>query len=435
MQRLLVLGAGTAGTMAVNKLRPLLAEDEWDITIVDQSEEHHYQPGYLFIPFGWYQPEQVVKPRKRLITRGVTQLTAEIDRVDTDANRVHLTDGRELPYDQLIIATGTHPTPSETPGLAEPNARERGVHSFYTLDDAVALRDAMQRFDGGQLVVNLIDLPIKCPVAPLEFAFLVEAWLHERGLREKTEVTYVTPLDGAFTKPLAAKELGGMFVDRGIELEADFMLEQVDLDEQCLVSYDERVVPFDLLVTIPINRGAAFVGRSGLGDELDHVRVNKHTFLAEDLDDVFALGDAANLPTSKAGSVAHFSLDVFVENFLRHIDGLDMHEQFDGHANCFIESGYGKAMLLDFNYDTEPLTGTFPFPELGPLKLLGENEANHWGKLAFRWIYWHLLLPGRPLPLHADMSMIGKERPPLPDQEPEAEQAPRRESALMEVSM
>ena len=411
MRHLVVLGAGTAGTMAVNKLRPRLHAAEWDITIVDRSEEHHYQPGYLFVPFGTYRPEEIVKPRARLIGPGIRQVTADIDEVMPDENLVRLGDGSELRYDQLIIATGTHPNPDETPGLGEPEARARGVHSFYTLEDAVALRDALERFDGGRLVVNLVDLPIKCPVAPLEFAFLAEAWLREHGLRDRTEVTYVTPLDGAFTKPLAARELGGMFDERGIALEADFMLERVDLDERLLVSYDEREVPFDLLVTVPLNMGAPFVARSGLGDELNHVKVDKHTFLAAGRDDIFALGDAANLPTSKAGSVAHFAVDVFVDNFLRHVDGLEMHERFDGHANCFIESGDGKAMLLDFNYDTEPLLGEFPLPEIGPLKLLAESEANHWGKLAFRWIYWHVLLPGRPLPLSASMSMLGKRRP------------------------
>jgi sulfide:quinone oxidoreductase len=431
MRRLLVLGAGTAGTMVVNKLRPRLPRDEWEITIVDQSVTHYYQPGYLFVPFGMYEPEQIVKPRERLIKDGIRQLTGVIEEVVTDAQLVRLEDGTELPYDQLVIATGTHPNPDETPGLAEPEAKERGVHSFYTLEDAIALRDAMERFDGGRLVVNLIDLPIKCPVAPLEFAFLAEAWLRERGLRERTELTYVTPLDGAFTKPLAARELGGMFDERGIALEPDFMLERVDLEEKQLVSYDEREVPFDLLVTVPLNMGAAYVARSGLGDELNHVKVDKHTFLADGHDDVFAIGDAANLPTSKAGSVAHFAVDVFVENFLRHVEGLPMQERFDGHANCFIESGDGKAMLLDFNYDTEPLLGTFPLPEVGPFRLLGENEANHLGKLAFRWVYWHLLLPGRPLPLSTSMPMLGKRRPPAPS----GNGAPASPRDLQEVSL
>jgi len=410
MRRLLVLGAGTAGTMTVNKLRRQLSNDEWEVTIVDQSEDHHYQPGYLFVPFGTYQPADIVKPRKHLITQGVRQITAEVDRVETDTNMVYLTNGSTLGYDQLVIATGTHPNPEETPGLADPNAKQHGVHSFYTLHDAVALRDALEAFDGGRLVVNLIDLPIKCPVAPLEFVFLAEAWLRERGLRDRTEVTYVTPLDGAFTKPLAARELGGMFDERDIALEPDFMLERIDLDAKEIVSYDERVIGFDLLVTIPLNFGAQFVGRSGLGDELNHVKVDKHTFLADGHDNIFALGDAANLPTSKAGSVAHFAVDVFVDNFVRHVAGLPMLERFDGHANCFIESGDGKAMLLDFNYDTEPLLGHFPLPKVGPLTLLAESEVNHLGKLAFRWIYWHMLLPGRPLPLSTAMPMLGKFR-------------------------
>jgi sulfide:quinone oxidoreductase len=432
MRRLLVLGAGTAGTMVVNKLRPRLPSEEWEITIVDRSEEHHYQPGYLFVPFGTYRPEEIVKPRRRLITDGVRQITAGIDRVDTDANVVHLEDGTELGYDQLVIATGTHPTPEETPGLAEPDAKDRGVHSFYTLEDSVALRDALQAFDGGRLVVNLIELPIKCPVAPLEFVLLAEAWLRERGLRERTEVIYVTPLDGAFTKPLAARELGGMFDERGIALETDFMLERIDLDAKRLVSYDEREIDFDLLVTVPLNLGAPFVARAGLGDELNHVKVDQHTFLADGHDDIFALGDAANLPTSKAGSVAHFAVDVFVANFVRHVAGLPMVERFDGHANCFIESGDGKAMLLDFNYDTEPLLGTFPLPQVGPLKLLAESEINHLGKLAFRWIYWHVLLPGRPLPLSASMSMLGKRRPPAPAVE---DDQPIGTHELQEVSL
>lgn len=415
MRRLLVLGAGTAGTMTVNRLRRRLSQDEWEVTIVDQSEEHHYQPGYLFVPFGTYQPADIVKPRKRLITTGVRQITGEIDRVDTGTNTVHLVNGSALSYDQLVIATGTHPNPQETPGLADPNAKRFGVHSFYTLEDSVALRDALEAFDGGRLVVNLIDLPIKCPVAPLEFVFLVEAWLRDRGLRDRTELTYVTPLDGAFTKPLAARELGGMFDERGIGLESDFMLERIDLDARQIVSYDERVIDFDLLVTIPLNFGARFVARSGLGDELNHVKVDKHTFLAEGHDNIFALGDAANLPTSKAGSVAHFAVDVLVENFVRYTAGLPMLERFDGHANCFIETGDGKAMLLDFNYEIEPLLGRFPLPKVGPLTLLAESEANHLGKLAFRWIYWHMLLPGRPLPLSTSMPMLGKVRPSATD--------------------
>jgi sulfide:quinone oxidoreductase len=254
-------------------------------------------------------------------------------------------------------------------------------------------------------------MPIKCPVAPLEFTFLADAFFREHGIRDQVEITYVTPLSGAFTKPVASRYLGGMLDERKITLESDFMVERVDEETKALVSYDEREVPFDLLVTIPLNMGADFVARSGLGDELNYVPVDKGTLLADGYENVWAVGDASNIPASKAGSVAHFSVEIFTENFLQHIAGLPMLERFDGHANCFIESGDGKAMLIDFNYDTEPLPGKYPLPGIGPLSLLKETEINHWGKLMFRWVYWNALLPGRELPLPALMSMAGKELP------------------------
>jgi sulfide:quinone oxidoreductase len=258
--------------------------------------------------------------------------------------------------------------------------------------------------------VHVVDMPIKCPVAALEFAFLADAYFRRRGVRDRIELVYATPLSGAFTKPVASRLLGRMLEERRIALEPDFVVERVDPGSRALVSYDEREIPFDLLVTVPLNMGADLVARSGLGDELNQVAVDRHTFLSKHFDNIFALGDAADLPTSKAGSVAHFAVDVFVENFLQHVSGQPMTGSFDGHANCFVESGDGKALLIDFNYDVEPLPGTYPVPYVGPFQLMKETRVNHWGKLAFRWAYWNLLLPGRPLPLPAHMSMAGKVR-------------------------
>jgi sulfide:quinone oxidoreductase len=407
MKKLLVLGAGTAGTMAANKLRPRLAASEWEITVVDSATKHHYQPGFLFVPFGTYRPDQIVKPMARLLAPGIDLLHGEIERVEADESRVLLTDGTQLDYDQLIIATGTHPRRDQTDGL-ESDEYGRTIHDFYTIEGATALHDVLARWDGGRLVMNVVEMPIKCPVAPLEFLFLADAFFTERGMRDRVELVYATPLDGAFTKPVASRYLGAMLERRGIAVEPDFMTMEVDPERQALVSYDEREIPYDLLVTVPVNMGADFVERSGLGDELNHVEVDKYTFLSVDHDNVFALGDASNIPTSKAGSVAHFAVEIFVENFLHHIDGLPMTEQFDGHANCFIESGHGKGLLIDFNYDVEPLPGKYPLPGVGPFSLLEETEANHWGKMMFKWTYWNVLLPGRELPLPSAMSMAGK---------------------------
>jgi sulfide:quinone oxidoreductase len=406
-KRLVVLGAGTAGTMVVNRLHRTLPSDDWVITVVDRDDVHDYQPGYLFMAFGTNSPQQVRRHKRPLINHGVNVLLAEVDRVDPQARVVHLGDGRELPYDQLVIATGTTPRPDQVPGTLGPQWHHE-VGEFYTYEGALALRERLAGFNGGRLVVHITEMPIKCPVAPLEFTFLADDFLTRRGLRDRTEIVYVTPLDGAFTQPVASEALGAMLEEKGVTVEPDFMIERIDQDRKVIVSYDEREIAYDQLVTIPLNMGADFVARSGLGDELNYVPVDKHTMQSTAHPQIWALGDAGNLPTSKAGSVAHFSVEVFVENFLEQAAGRPMTHSFDGHANCFVESGHGKALLLDFNYDTQPLTGHFPFPKVGPMTLLGESRANHLGKLAFRHVYWNALLPGRPLGLPAEMSMTGK---------------------------
>ncbi len=407
MKKLLVLGAGTAGTMIVNRLRRRLDAHEWDITVVDQDDVHHYQPGYLFLPFGTYSPAQVTRSRHATLLDGVDLVIGDVDRVDAATNTVTLEGGRVLAYDYLVIASGTTPRPDQTPGMLDKEWR-RSIFDFYTFEGAQALGEALKKFDHGRLVVHITDMPIKCPVAPLEFTFLADAWLRERGLRDRVEIVYVTPLPGAFTKPICSTALGYLLDERKIALETDYMVERIDVEKKALVSYDEREVPFDLLVTVPLNMGADFVARSGLGNDLNFVPVDKHTLQSKANPNIFAVGDASDIPASKAGSVAHFAVEVFTDNFLELIAGKPMTGSFDGHANCFIESGDGKALLIDFNYDTEPLTGKYPLPVVGPMSLLKETRANHLGKMGFRWIYWNILLPGRSMPVPTHMSMVGK---------------------------
>jgi sulfide:quinone oxidoreductase len=404
MKRLLVLGSGTAGTIIVNKLHRRLPRD-WEIQVVEPSTEHMYQPGLLFVPFGRMKPQDLRKPTSSLLPADVAKIDKAVSRVLPDDGKVELEDGTVVEYDQLVIATGTSPRPDQTPGMTGPGWRE-SIHEFYSYEGAIALRSALEGFTEGRLAVHVCEMPIKCPVAPLEFVFLADDYFTERGIRDRVTITYVTPLSGAFTKPVASQHLGKMLADRDIELEADYYVESISAES--MTSYDERSIDFDLLVTVPVHMGEAFVGEAGLGDELDHVKVDRGTFLANGFDNIFAIGDAAALPTSKAGSVAHFAADVFVENFLEHIAGRPMPRAFDGHANCFVESGDGKALLIDFNYDTEPLPGKYPVAGLGPLSLLKETRPNHWGKLAFEKLYWHVLLPGRPLPVPNGMSMSGK---------------------------
>ena len=408
MKRIVILGAGTAGTIVANKLSHELDLNEWKITIVDQSEVHYYQPGFLFIPFGIYGKNDVMRPRRDTMPRGVELVISEIDVIEPHNNRVLLKkEGRVLTYDFLIVTTGTRVVPQETPGLAEHEWR-KSIFDFYTVDGADALHKHLRTWQGGRVVLNVVEMPIKCPVAPLEFLFLADWFFHEQGLRDKVEITYATPLPGAFTKPRAAGLLGNLLEEKNIKVVPEFTIMEVDPDGKKIVSYDGTEVEYDLLVSVPLNMGDPVIARSGMGDELNFIPTEKHTLKASNFDNIFVLGDATNLPSSKAGSVAHFQGDVFTENFMRYIDGLPLRETFDGHANCYIESGFGKGFLIDFNYDVEPLPGKFPLPGIGPFSLLQESRMNHWGKMLFRWMYWNLLLKGKPLPITAELQMAGK---------------------------
>lgn len=410
MRKLVILGAGTAGTMVANHLNKLLPQSEWQITIIDKDDNHLYQPGLLLLPFGVYKEDQLIKPRKRQVNDRVKFIFSEIEKIEAENNKVLLENSEEVEYDYLIVATGTTPRPDQTPGLDDPAIWYQSAFDFYTLEGSVALQKALENFSGGKLVVHITELPLKCPVAPLEFAFLADAYFKKRGIRDKVQIQYVTPLEGAFTKPTSSKTLGHLLEERNIQLETDYVIERIDPETKIMYSMDEREVEFDLLVTVPLNMGADFIASSGLGDELNYVSVDKETFLSTEHKNIFALGDANNIPASKAGSVAHFAVEIFAENFVRYVKGLPMEKKFDGHTNCFIESGHGKGLLIDFNYTTEPLPGKFPLPVIGPMSLLKESRINHLGKLAFRWIYWNMLLPGRKLPISASMQMAGKKK-------------------------
>lgn len=410
MKTLLILGAGTAGTMVANRLSHMLDLDDWRIVIVDQYETHYYQPGFLFIPFGIYNRNDVMKPKRDFIPAGVELIMSPVEEIDPENNCVRIAkDSRVIKYDYLVIATGCKVHPEETPGMAEHEWRN-SIHEFYTIEGATALQKHLRTWQGGRLVVNVVENPIKCPVAPLEFLMLADSFFTGIGIREKVEITYATPLSGAFTKPIASYHLGNILEEKNIKVVPDFMIERVEPDAKQIISYDEQTLDYDLLVTVPLNMGDEVVGRAGLGDDLNFVPVNKHTFLHAKYPNLFVLGDAAAVPTSKAGSVAHFAVECFAENFMRYVDGLELLPTFDGHANCFIESGFGKGLLIDFNYDVEPLPGRYPLPGVGPFTLLQESEINHWGKMMFRWMYWNLLLKGQELPLPALMSMAGKWR-------------------------
>ena len=409
-KRLVILGAGTGGTLAANRLRKKFKEDHLRIDIVDQNNQHVYQPGLLFVPFGLAESDEIVRKRDRQLHKGIHYHQSAIESVDIEADSVTLENGDTLDYDVLLVATGARLQPEETEGMTGPGWME-SVFTFYDMEGATALAAKLDEFESGHVVINVIDMPIKCPVAPLEFAFLADWYFTDKGVRDDVTITYVTPLDGAFTKPTASATLSSLLTDKGIELVTEFNTGEVDGEARKLIGFDGREIDFDIAVVIPLHGGAAYVENSpGLGDELGFIPTDNATLQSQVKPNIFVVGDAADLPASKAGSVTHFEGEVLVENMESFLKGEPIEHSFDGHANCFIETGFSKALLIDFNYENEPVGGHYPGP-VG-LPLLKESRVNHLGKLMFQSFYWHGLLPGRDIPgIGPDMPTFGKKHP------------------------
>jgi len=286
----------------------------------------------------------------------------------------------------------------------------KDIFDYYTLEGALALAKQIRYFNSGRIVLNIAEFPYKCPIAPLEFVFLADWFFTVNGCRDQVEIEFVTPLDNVFTKPVAAKALAEVAVQKNIKVTPYFDLAQVNASEKTIESHKGMKVGYDLLVSIPPNMGDKALIDSGISDPVGFVPTDNHTLKAENADRIYVIGDTTNVPTSKAGSVAHYMAYTLVENLIREIDGYAPLPKFDGHATCFLASGFEKAILLDFNYKVEPLPGKFPFPGMGPFSLLRESLSNHWGKMMFRWVYWNLMMKGLDLPLEPQMNLAGKIR-------------------------
>jgi len=330
MKKLVILGAGSGGTMIANKMRKNLEANDWAITIIDKDNIHYYQPGFLFIPFGINKPSEIRRSRREFIRPGIDFVISKLINVDWDKQEVTTETEGKFPYDVLIMSTGCDIRPEEVEGLAEGWGKD--IHGFYRYSDCQELTKALRNFNGGKLVVNVAEMPIKCPVAPLEFAFLAEWHFHTRNIRNKVEIEFVTPLSGAFTKPVATRVLTEALEEKKINLTTNFTLGEVDHKNKIIKSYGGTEIDYDMLVSIPPNFGSQVMIDSGIADPMGYIPVDKHTLQPAGRDNVWVLGDGTNVPTSKAGAVAHFQGEVLEENIMAYINGGEQHARADGHA-------------------------------------------------------------------------------------------------------
>lgn len=227
-------------------------------------------------------------------------------------------------------------------------------------------------------------LPYKCPVAPLEFTFLLEEYLTKRGLLDKTEITYSFPLSRVFTIESVAEVAQPMLEARGVKIETFFNLDEVLPEQKIARSMEGTDLSYDLLVMVPPHRGAKFLQGHSIADPQGWVKTDRTSLRVKGNADAWAIGDTTDLPISKAGSTAHFEAPVVVEQIVADVRGTHAdprHAQYEGHVMCFLEAGYDKASLLDFDYERPP-------------QVREPNTIVHWQKMAFNKAYWYLVPTG-----------------------------------------
>ena len=384
MKRILILGGGVGGTLTANllvkKLRRQVKAGEVSITVVDQTGQHTYQPGFMYIAMGGERAEKLQRSERSLLDSLVSLVVGEVDRVDEPAKAVLLRNGERLSYDFLVLATGSRILPEAIEHFAAE------AHHFYTAEAALELRKALDAFKGGKIVVAIAGMPYKCPPAPLEVSFLIESELRDRGLRDKSEVHFCSPIGRAFTIESVSEMVTPIFEQKGIEVHTFFNVEAIDPARHVVMSLEGEELPYDLLILVPPHKGQQFLMDSGLAPAPGGwLPTDRATLQVGGRPDVFALGDATDLPLSKAGSTAHFEAPVVTERIVAAVTGREVnhkHGDYLGKVMCFFEIGDGKGTLLQFDYEHPPRP---PKP----------NQLWHLGKIVFNKTYWHTVPKGR----------------------------------------
>ena len=384
MQRVVVLGGGVGGTLVANllvrKLRQQIDRREATVTIIDEKGEHVYQPGFMYIAMGGEKAENLLRPERSLLDRRVILNVARVTKIDEANGRVELDEGGgHVGYDQLVIATGSRIVPEEIEHF------DTEAHHFYSPVAALKLREALDAFSGGKIVIGIAGMPYKCPPAPLEVAFLIESELRERGLRRQSEMHYCSPIGRAFTIESVSEMATPILQEKGIELHTFFNVESIDPVRKVVLSLEGEELPYDLLILVPPHRGARMVTESGLAPASGWLPTDHHTLQVDGRSNVYALGDATDLPLSKAGSTAHFEAPIVAERIAAAVQGREpngRHATYTGKVMCFFEVGDGKGTLLQFDYNHPP----------NPPK---PNRFWHLGKMVFNKTYWHTVPRGR----------------------------------------
>jgi sulfide:quinone oxidoreductase len=373
--KVVILGGGVGGTIVANLLEKRLGSGA-DITVIDREGKHFYEPGLIFAMLGGIDPAKLTRPERTLLRKHVKLLIGEAKRIDAEGKAVEMADGTRLPYDDLVLAPGARLDPSAVPGF------EGNAHHFYHGPAALALRTALQNFEGGTVLLGPSSLPYKCPPAPIEATLLLEAYFKKHPTKRPVKFRYISPIGRAFTIESVSPVVEKLFAERGIELSTFFNVESIDGAAKEVVSLEGERAAYDLLILAPPHRGPKIAEASGLSGPGGWIPTDRTTLRVKGQDHIFAIGDATDLPLSKAGSTAHFEAPIVADEIASAVLGETVKELYNGHVMCFFETGYGKGMVLDFNYDHPP-------------KVDHPTRLAHLEKLAFNKMYWAMIPTAR----------------------------------------
>ena len=367
-----IIGAGTGGTIIANKLKKI--KKKINLTVIDPEFKHIYQPGYLFVLYGKEEPKNLVKDGKKLLPKWANKVQDRVVFVDTKEQVVKTQNSGDYPYDYLVIASGSRLVPDKVEWWDDT------IHHFYTPEAAVKLRDALQEFQGGKIVIGVADLPYKCPPAPLESAFLIDDLYRQKKMRDKVDIIFTSPINRAFTIETVSNVVTPMLEKQGIDLRVFFNIDEVDTKEKVIYTVEGDELEYDMLILIPPHEGQQFIKDSGLGED-GWINVNRETLQVEGYSNIYAVGDTTNLPISKAGSTAHYEAPIIVKNIKEQVNGKEPKHKYDGHVQCFFITRWGRSMFLDFNYFRPPKPG---------------KPSRHWWwfKKIFKWFYFNFVAKG-----------------------------------------
>ncbi|WP_338604273.1 FAD/NAD(P)-binding oxidoreductase [Sulfolobus tengchongensis] len=375
-KRIIVAGGNIAGTIIANRLIQKLEHEvnkgDVEIVVLNKSDDHIYLPGQLLVGFGLEVPGELVKKESELLDPRIKFLHGEkgtITKIDVANHSVQTADGVQHSYDYLVITTGVEYTWDEIPGY------RAASHTVFEYDDAIKMREALEKFQGGTIVVNVARLPHRCPVAPLEVTLILDDYLRKRGIRDKTKIIYTYPVQGVFGRPITNKFMLRLFEQRGIEVHSPFTVTSVNPTEKVIESQEGEKLKFDMLIAVPPNMGAKVIGDSGIGDRRRWIPTDKFTLRMKDQSNVYVMGDATDLPVSKAGSTADFESYVVAHNIANDIKGNLGVKNYGGDVLCYIATGTDQATYIRFSYT---MNESPPPP----------SYIHWWGKIMYNKMYW-----------------------------------------------